>query len=251
MAFDSSDPVPARELVSTFLIDSPDSSRYSLTDGIVRLDNNIPLDAALNLAEQDQIWINRGKAIQAYAILEQALCFALSSLAEIKYDVAATIFYKITNTGSRSGILERLLHKKHGPTFNLFWNAYFKDLRQIDLKRNAIVHWLTAQNAAFNTHQMMIVGLALIPPAAISDGGPTEQIGLRGLIDFTRKCLIYSRLCHMFFMTTSTTHPVDESTRGTWLDIFQQPLVYPLPADHPLLAQTPPIPDTQPQSSAE
>jgi len=249
----TSDPpklVPANKLINTFLIGNPDSTRYSITDGIIR-DPNIPLplDAALNLAESDPIWINRGKAIQSYATLEQALCRLLAELADTNYETAATIFYKITNTGSRSGILESLLHKKHGTKFNLFWNQYFKDLRQIDLKRNAIVHWLTAMNVATNTHQMMITGLGLIPPGSMGSNRPTEQINSTELIDFTEKCLSYQRLCNMFSGVTTTKHdPPDDDTKRTWLEIFQRPLVYPLPEDHPL-NQTPITPDIPPQSS--
>jgi hypothetical protein len=98
-------------LISTFLINSPDSDHYSMTDGIVRADKNIPLDDALKLAEQHPIWANRGKAIQSYAILEQALSGALAELGGMTRTTAVTIFYKITNTGSRSGILEKLLQK--------------------------------------------------------------------------------------------------------------------------------------------
>jgi hypothetical protein len=246
MSSDPSDPVPARVLISTFLVGSEDSELYSITDGIVRPDKNIPLDDALTLGEQDPIWINRGKAIQAYAMLEQSLCFLLAELAAVDLETAGTIFYKITNTGSRSGILERLLHKKHGTRFNLFWNAYFKELRQIDLKRNAIVHWLSAMNTAINIHDMMIVGITLIPPGSVHGGGPPEHLTSNDLIAFTNKCWVFARLCTMFSGVTSRIP--DDDTKKTWFEIFQRPLVYPLPADH-LLNQTPAKPDTPPQSS--
>jgi hypothetical protein len=246
----SSDPsrnsVPASALISTFLIGNEDSQLYSITDGIVRLDKNIPLEDALKLGEQDPIWNNRGKAIQAYAILEQSLCFLLSGLAAVDLDTAGTIFYKVTNTGSRNGILEKLLHKKHGTRFNLFWNAYFKEMRQIDLRRNAIVHWLSAMNAAINAQNMMIIGITLIPPGSIH-GRPPEHITSKDLIAFTDKCTVFARLCTMFSGLTSDRMSNDD-IKKTWLDIFQQPLVYPLPADHPL-NRTPVKPDIPPQSS--
>jgi hypothetical protein len=247
MSSDPSDPVPASALISTFLVGSEDSKLYSITDGIVRLDKNIPLDDALKLGEQDPIWVNRGKAIQSYAMLEQSLCLLLAGLAAVDLETAGTIFYKITNTGSRSGILERLLQKKHGTKFNPFWNAYFKELRQIDLKRNAIVHWLSAMNTAINTQDMMIVGITLIPPGSIHSGGPPEHLTSKDLIAFTNKCGVFARLCTIFDGVTSDRIP-DDDTKKTWLEIFQRSLVYPLPADH-LLNQTPAKPDTPPQSS--
>lgn len=248
MASDLPDNIPISTVISTFLLNSPDPKLYSLTDHVVRSDRNIPLDAALELAENDPIWINRGRAIQAYAILEQSLCQLLGELSGTDREAATTIFYRIVNTGSRTGILERLLHKRHGTKFNLFWNQYFRDLRQIDLRRNAIVHWLTAMNAALNTQDMMIVGLNLIPPSSTSGSAPSEYITSNDLIDFARKCSVYARLCNMFCTAALTTdQPLDEDTKRTWLDIFQQPLVYPLPDGHPLNSNS--ITNTPPQSS--
>jgi hypothetical protein len=62
------------QLISTFLFGSTDPKHYSMTDGIVREDKKTNLGDAIKLAENDPIWALRGKAIQSYAILEQALC---------------------------------------------------------------------------------------------------------------------------------------------------------------------------------
>jgi hypothetical protein len=233
-------------LISTFLIGSPNPAYYSLTDGIVRPDKRIDLGDALKLAEQDPIWANRGKAIQSYAMLEQSLSFLLADLGGMSRETAWTIFYRISNTDSRSKILQKLLRKKHESLFNLFWNAYFTQLKQINIKRNEIVHWLCAMNAAINTRDMMIVGITLIHPSSLGDKAPHTQITSNELIDFATKCDVFARLCTMFVGVTSNQLTEDEAK--PWLDIFQQPLVYPLPADHPL-NQTTAIPDNPPQSS--
>jgi hypothetical protein len=246
VSFDPSQSRPLSALISTFLINSPNPEHYSITDGIVRSDRNMPLDAALKLAENDPIWTNRGQAIQSYAILEQSLCHALAQLGDMNSDTSLTIFYKITNTSSRDSILERLLHKKHGARFNLFWNAYFKQLRQINLRRNELVHWLSAMNVGFNEQNIMMVGITLIHPASLEDKAPSNQLTSKDLIAFSEKCEIFARLCNMFCMATSDK--VDEDTKKTWLEIFQQPLVYPLAVDHPL-SQRPATPDSPPQQS--
>jgi hypothetical protein len=219
-------------LISTFLINSPNKDRYSMTDGIVRADKNIPLEDALKLAEQHPIWASRGKAIQSYAILEQALSSALAELGGMTRETAVTIFYKITNTGSRSGILEKLLHKKHGTRFNLFWNAYFKELRKIDLRRNAIVHWLSVMYAAMDTDNMMIIGVELIPPSN-AGGEPEDRITSDDLMAFAAQCDAFARLCNMFVGATSD-RDMPEAIKQPWLEIFQQPLIYPLPTGHPV-----------------
>jgi len=235
-------------LVSTFLLGSTDPFHYSLTDGTIRPDKRIDLSDAIKLAEQDPIWASRGKAIQSYAILEQGLCFLLADLSEMKRATAATVFYRITNTDARNKILEKLLRDKHGRKFNLFWSAYFKELRMIDIKRNEIVHWLSAMNAAINTSDMMIIGITLIHPASL--GGPKpppNQITSKHLLDFAIKCDVFARLCNMFIGVTCGDFA--GAAAEPWLDIFQRPLVYPLPAGHPLLSQTQPIPDSPPRSS--
>jgi hypothetical protein len=247
----SSDPPRSKPtisgLISTFLINIPNPALYSLTDRIVRPDRNIPLDAALQVAENDPIWANRGRAIQGYAILEQSLCRALAQLGDMKLETALTIFYRITNSRSRTSILERLLHKKHGTRFNLFWDIYFKQLGQIDLTRNEIAHWLSALNAALNDQNIMIVGVTLIHPGSLGEQQPKQHLTSNDLIEFSTKCQVLARLCNMFYLVTSN-HQLEENTKKTWLEIFQQPLVYPLPADRPL-NQMPATPDSPPQSS--
>src|SRR5436190_2960490 len=132
--------------VSTFLIGSEDTKLYSMTDGVKRPTKNIPLGEVIQWVEYDPIWKHRGKAVQGYADLERALCMLLVTLSGMSWETAVTIFYKITNTQARNGILEKLLHKKCGTKFNPFWNPFAKDLRILDLERNKIVHWVAAAN---------------------------------------------------------------------------------------------------------
>src|SRR3990167_130630 len=210
--------------MSTFVfrIGGANPDLYSLTDNTQRTDNNIPLDAVIAMAEMDPIWAHRGKAIQGYAQLESALCFLMSSLGNIPLPTATTIFYKITSTGSRNSILEKLLHEKHGSKFNLFWNAYFKELRPIDLKRNEIVHWLAAANAALNVDNMLIVGVTLIPTASVGNAD-TTGITSTELIAFQTKCDEFARLAAMFVMATQPESGTAPDSMEPWLDIFQQP----------------------------
>jgi hypothetical protein len=249
VSLSSSQSASMPNLISTFLIGSTNRAHYSLTDGVVRPDKRIDLGDAIKIADQDTIWATRGKAIQGYAMLEQALCMLFADLAGTTHDIALIIFYKITSADSRNKILEKLLHKKHGRKFNLFWNAYFKELHKIDLKRNEIVHWLSAMNAAMNTQDMMIVGIGLIHPASLGQGTPPgTQLVPADLTDFAIKCEIFARLCTMFISATSHAEKMGAGAQP-WLDIFQQRLIYPLPAGHLLLNQTQSTPGSQPQSS--
>src|SRR5262249_34256588 len=106
----------------------------------------------------------------------------------------------------------------------------------------------SAMNAAINTQDMMMVGITLIHPASLGHKAPPNQITSSDITEFSIKCDVYARLCNMFVAVTSR-EDFDEAAHKTWLDIFQQRLVYPLPTGHPLLGQNPPAPDIPPPSS--
>jgi hypothetical protein len=232
--------------VSTFLVGNTDPEVYSMTDGVKRADANIPLGEAIGWAERDPIWTARGKAIQAYAELESALCSLMAATGETSRETALAIFYKITNTHARNSIIEKLLHKKCGPKFNPFWNKYVRELRKIDLKRNEIVHWLAAANVTINADHVMLVGVTLIPPASlVAPVTSPPRITTKELNGFEEKCGDFARLANMFAVRIK---PLEAAPEEPWLDIFQLPFVYPLPEGHPI-ARKPATPDTPPQSS--
>lgn len=188
----------------------------------------------------DAIWTSRGKAIHGYAQLESALCAVLASLSGMSHSVAAEVFYKITNSSARNGILEKLLHKKYGTIYNAFWNEYLRQLRTLDLKRNEIVHWLGAVYISPKDDGALYVGVGLIPPARANDVQDAPFLTAADLEIFETKC---EEFAHMAFSFSQIENPKYGSLRDT----FQQPFVYPLPKDHPLFRQ-PLEPDNQPQS---
>jgi len=235
--------------VSTFLIGATEPHLYSMTDGVSRTDNNIPLADVLAWAKHDPIWAARGKAIQGYAELESALCHLLIAVTGMSWEAGVTIFYKITNTNARSTILEKLLHQKSGTKFSAFWNPYVKELRQIDLKRNEIVHWLAAANVLMNPNGQIAVGVTLIPPGSVHTKSSHIHITSRDLYKFAIKCDHFARLARG--LATRIKPPdgvpvVDE----TLPDIFQQPFLYPLPEGHPYLSSNI-EPETHPRSCPE
>ncbi|MBV9570564.1 MAG: hypothetical protein JO056_04905 [Alphaproteobacteria bacterium] len=190
----------------------------------------------------DPFWGNRGKAIDAYAGLEQSLCDLMRTAGEMPRRVAGTIFFKITNSGARNGILEKLIHQRCGSTYNPFWNCYFRQLPPMDIERNKVVHWASRTNVIIDEHHLMWVGTSLVPPTYATEI-TEEAVTYMGLVAFAKKCGVFAALCDMFsWVMFDKEHPWTESA-DAWRDIFQQPLVYPLPADH-LLFRTPPKPST-------
>ena len=87
----------------------------------------IQLEDAIKLAATDEFWALRGKAIQGYANLEQALAMLFAILAGTDSDTANIIFFKITNADARNKIIEKLFQKKLGDQHNLFRNSLIRN----------------------------------------------------------------------------------------------------------------------------
>ena len=212
--------------------DVPHATLYT-TDGVKRADRNIIIQDVLDWLENDPMWAARGKAVQGYALLESSLARAMETLGGMPHDTATTIFYKITNTQARNAILEKLLHKKYGNEFNPFWNPFLLALRPVDTRRNEIVHWVAACNAGIDAENVIHGGLTLVPGGSVNDLGSAPTLLTSDLVEFEKKCEDFSRLVTMFAVTSPSLPPgMDAAHRNAWLDIFRQPFVYPLPADH-------------------
>jgi hypothetical protein len=195
----------------------------------------IDLGEVLKIASVDQFWAFRGKAIQAYANLEQGLAHLFSILSGTPMEVAAIIFFKISSADARNKILEKLFKRKFQTQYNLFRNSFFDQLRPIDLERNEIVHWNTVHQTNIEGEKA-VVKLLLMPPATWNYDITSPSKDTDSLITFIAKCDFYSRLCSMFIVMIGniTTVPIPEADKKPWLEIFSRPITYPPPTDHPL-----------------
>ena len=193
----------------------------------------VALDDVSRVLDQDPFWAVRAKAIQSYASLEQSLCGLLASLGNIEPEVAGIIFFKISSTDSRNKIIEKLFKRRHQGQYNLFINSLIAQLRPIDLKRNEIVHWNTAQTISGPSPSDW--SLSLIPPNFWVRDENSPSVGIQDLVTFAHTCSFYSRLINMLSLVLDPRHQEHvASIRDTWLEIFAQPITYPPPATHPL-----------------
>jgi hypothetical protein len=207
--------------------------------------NTIDLTDVQRQAGLDEIWTYIGHATQAYAAIEQSLCYLLSYLSETKPDIAAIIFYRIVNNKSREQILEKLLKKKHGADYSLFWNSFAKILRELTETRNHCMHWHSMTYIGSNGFEKVI----LRPPQVFNILDESQSITKEGLLEFITKCMDMTKLCNMFTIFLSKQFPL-ENLYDTWRGIFQQPITYPLPHTHPL-SQKLKAPENQPPPSGE
>lgn len=198
------------------------------------------IDNFLKEAGAHPLHAARGHAIQSYASLEQSLCRLFALLSGTTNDVAGVIFFRITSTAYRDKMLARLMEKKYGKKYDIFWESTGKLIAQITQRRNEIVHW----NVAMNIDAGSGIQTPTLVLPNLYDWLLTNQaeppITTEGLIDFKIKCDTITSLCNMFHLChgpISTTLP--QALVQTWLDIFQQPVVYPMPEGHPLFQKKP------------
>jgi hypothetical protein len=212
---------------------------------MVTVDLGVPIAPDLQIA--------RANAIQAYANMEQSLCTLFAYLLATVPEKAGVVFFRITNTNSRNNILSSLLGLMHESRFDAFWYGaqgqlgILKLIRQLDQRRNEIVHWHVVDNIDLEkqTRQQ-----TLAPPnfwALAKNMG--SAISITDLVEFCTKADFVQRLLIMFWVIqTQPATNLPEPERQTWLDIFARPIAYPPPDTHPL-SRNYKAPQTPPQSS--
>lgn len=186
---------------------------------------------AIFLVDKDEthrpFMVARASAIEQYANVEQVLASLCAYLMGVTVDVAGIAFFKMNNARARLMMLDRLLKKKHGNTYNIFWNSLVKQLRQIDERRNLIVHWITEKTATSNNERWS----CLVGANYWDKTENSEKIYLNDLYNFILKCEFFYHLIQHFLWIISGS---PKKIHASWPEICQQPIVYPPPKAHPL-----------------
>ncbi len=184
--------------------------------------------------------IARAKYIAAYAALEQQLSSLFAHLSGTTNQVAGVIFFRISSARSRLTIIDRLMRIRYGGEYRLFFNSLIRDLKQLDQKRNEIVHWypvtqLTDHGTRFG----------LTPPNIWDSGPNTQTLQVSDLEARRAECEFYSGLLSVFWLVLKGH---TQGAPAALLDIYQRPVEYPPPDTHPL-SPNHKDPGSSPQSS--
>jgi hypothetical protein len=206
------------------------------------------------LSSTEFLMIRRAYAIDAYARVEQSLCGLFGHVMGTTRELAVIVFYRITNTHSRNRIIEELIEKRYGDAYNAYLNGIpntphrsglLSIIRQLDQKRNEIVHW--HMGLTFRVPQR--VGPSLMKPDThpftLDPNHPI--ITSDEMIDFSRKAYFVSRSVNglLWFLQNKTA---DDPACATWQEIFAQPASYPPPDNH-LLSRNHVEPESPPPPS--
>ena len=185
--------------------------------------------------------VERARAIELYAQVEQSLCHLFSDLLGAPWDFGGIVFFRITNTSARNAILDALLTKRFGTTYEHHWNGIpntpnkkglFTLLRQIDSRRNEIVHWHSVTNVHVEAGAA-ISTLALMRPNAWSFPADITYIGVAQMQEFSALASFVARSVNMF-TAYAAGRLAHSGAEQAWRDICQRPCTYPPPEGHPL-----------------
>lgn len=196
-------------------------------------------DKALSSREAEmRFCAERGFAMAQYAYLEEALAYLFAHLMGVSEEVAGIPFFRINNARARLAMLERLLQKKYRSSYQMFWRSLERHLQALDTKRNQVVHWTTVV-----THLPDGPVESLVPPNHWdTEDSSSRELRLADLIEFSDKCEFFTSVLSAFVYTLQGQQFVQPS----WPEIFQRPVAYPSPVDHPLRKrrQRPPPPQS-------
>jgi hypothetical protein len=140
------------------------------------------------------------------------------------------------------------MEKSHGTQYDLYWHGQpgqsgvpkvpglFTHIRDLDNKRNQIVHWhLVREVSAAHSEEV------LKRPAFWYEKGSAEKITKDDLISFVAKANFIVKSINKFYLIIYAAPRIPalpESDRTPWLNIFQQPVPYPPPETHPLFSRS-------------
>jgi hypothetical protein len=200
----------------------------------VDIDISKPADNVL------EFYVARSQAIAAYADVERAMMVLLSSLLKTDIESAAIIFFRITNSKSRSEIIRSLLKKQFGTAYSHYWfgihgtpnkRGLMSLIGELDGKRNEIVHWHEADNINIEPGGTQTKLRTLIPPN-FWQASTQSAITVGHLITFRDKCFfVHDSISQFVLMISEQT---GYRLTPAWRDTFQSPCIWPPPQSHPL-----------------
>jgi hypothetical protein len=191
----------------------------------------LPADARFKIA--------RAEAIDAYSGLEISLSRLFAGLLGTKPDLAGIVLFRIGNAPARNKMIDLLIKRKYGAKFNLYWNSVFKLIGQLDQKRNEIVHWSMGVVPHFGrSGKLASATVRLVPPNIWDSRRGKQSLTERHLTDFALQCDFAEAAVWSFVMFVVISHG-NQKLPAAWRDIFQRPLTFPLPDNHPICRRWP------------
>lgn len=199
--------------------------------------------------KRDALRIQRARAIEFYARLEQNISDLASELLGVHPRLGGVVFFRITNSNSRDKILETLLKKNFSDTFRVYWHGdnrgnkgVFHHLRAVNQDRNRIVHWAETNIFEGKSREMPpgpeTGEWVLMPPNWWDHDDSTPSLNAMELSNFVAKADFVRQSIFMFQAFQFHRYPpAEKSTVESWRGIFSQSCSYPPQESHPKFAR--------------
>jgi hypothetical protein len=158
-----------------------------------RPESQTPMQRYLKEAIGDEFWAIRGRALDAYAILEHSLSDLLATLIRTPHTIASAIFFKITNADAVHKIIVKLVTKLYGSTYTTLIKSFKKLLGQTAIQRNNIVHWTAVMLQKPGGEYSRTV---LRPGHDV--WAEQETVDKEAMLEFIAKCQYLTGVCNQF-----------------------------------------------------
>jgi hypothetical protein len=172
----------------------------------------------------------RSNAIDAYSKVEIAIQGVLRELIGCDPLAAQVIFYSVISTRIRHDMMKELAKTRFGGFYSPFFRSYEKWLRDLDYRRNHIVHWIEGSDSTpSDSNPAGTIEYFLFPGQEryISDG-PSKKVEHRDLDNFiidANKLQNVSRVLFISLLTHNKPNP------PAWREVFLDPVNYKAPGD--------------------
>ena len=190
----------------------------------------VTVDLAEPTPDELVFLIERARAIKASAHVEQGMSALLAVLLNTSFELAGIVFFRIANTNSRNTIIESLLEKRYGTTYQGYWSGIpntkhkglFTLIRQLDQCRNSIVHWHTLRTMHIEGENYTST-FALVRPSIWNMQDEAQSVTAEDMSAFTLKANFVSRSINTFAIYIGGSLSSSPDFENTWRDIFQLP----------------------------
>jgi hypothetical protein len=192
--------------------------------------------------EEVDFLLKRALAIKDYVSVEGSLAGLFNTLLGTSLRTSGIVFYRFINARLRNSVLDDLIGLEHQQNVP-YWNSMLKVLRQVDARRNEIVHWAMGTTIS-SDGSPVFRDPRLTPPNFWANTPDTPILRVTDIEDFSLRCDFVSRGVNILSASIS-----GQLERGhTWHEICRQPVAYPPPDNHPL-SRNYEEPKTPPQPS--
>jgi len=186
-----------------------------------------------NYQIKDAFDLERGRAVDAFAKVESALCWVMADAGRVDHKMASVIFYSNISMSPRIEIVTAVLEAAYGDQFKKFWDSACKIVESWNRQRNKVVHW--HDYPVYEGSSLKHTAEILIHPVINNQNENLSQLSIDDLRQFTKKAIYVSEVLVAFRLCFDTRLSEGMLRRSTEKFLSTE-IKFPPPERDPLLA---------------